>query len=130
MKRIRGDRVVWTDEMRRSLSDKYTGEGNPMYGKEGPWKGRKRPEITGDRHPNYKGGWVQDGYEYVLTGGRQVAKHRHMMEEHLGRRLDPHNEVVHHINGDRLDNRIENLKLMTRAEHMNVHREDLLKREL
>ena len=50
-----------------------------------------------------------------------VYRHREAMEEHLGRKLEP-NEHVHHLNGDILDNRIDNLCIVTRAEHMAIHR--------
>lgn len=49
-----------------------------------------------------------------------VMLHTVLMERSLGRYLTE-NEVVHHINHNRADNRIENLLLMDKKEHMSMH---------
>ena len=62
-----------------------------------------------------------NGYvEYTRGENKGRLVHIVTMEKHIGRRLLP-NEVVHHINKDRKDNRIENLQLMTRSEHCRLH---------
>lgn len=50
-----------------------------------------------------------------------VLEHRLVATEILGRPLEKC-EVVHHMNGDRRDNRKENLKVMTTSEHSSLHR--------
>lgn len=49
-----------------------------------------------------------------------VLEHRVIMENHLGRVLNT-NEVVHHVNEDKKDNRLENLQLMHVGEHESFH---------
>lgn len=69
------------------------------------------------------------GYILILKPGHSrankgyVPEHTLVMEEHLGRGLE-HDEVVHHINRIKSDNRIENLQVMTDKEHRALHLTD------
>jgi hypothetical protein len=62
-----------------------------------------------------------NGYvEYTTGGNKGRSVHVVCMERHIGRRINK-NEQVHHINGVKTDNSIENLQLMTINEHMAHH---------
>jgi len=63
---------------------------------------------------------TKDTYRKV----RGKHEHRRVMESELGRKLSS-SEIVHHKNGDKKDNRPGNLEVMTRAEHIAEHRQDL-----
>lgn len=56
----------------------------------------------------------------VTPDGRRIFEHRYFMEKHIGRAVSD-GEHVHHINHNGLDNRIENLQLLSPSEHSRIH---------
>jgi hypothetical protein len=70
-----------------------------------------------ENHPNYKGGHIRkDGYLLVSEKGVLTYAHRVIMEKKLNRKLS-FDETIHHIDGNRSNNNIENLLLISRSEH-------------
>ena len=58
-------------------------------------------------------------YTVIKVDGKYIREHRHVMQVHLGRKLETY-EHVHHINGISTDNRIENLQVLTNSEHQKL----------
>lgn len=63
---------------------------------------------------------TRNGYVEVKVDRGYVRKHIHVMERHIGRRLE-RDEVVHHIDRNKLNNDTSNLQIMTNAEHTALH---------
>jgi hypothetical protein len=93
-------------------------------------KGKKLPsEKKGINHPSWKGGryLAHDGYWMVYTGGGNGVgwnsykkEHVLVVEKNIGRPLEK-KEVVHHIDGDKENNSLDNLWLTSHSGHRNAH---------
>lgn len=79
----------------------------------------KGKDFSGSNNPSWKGGRYKISIGYIMIWNPEhpncnkdgyILEHRLTMEKHLGRYLDP-KEVVHHIDCDRANNKIENLQL-------------------
>lgn len=79
-------------------------------------------DQSGSNNHRWKGGRVkaEDYIKVLIDDNTYQKEHRYVMEQHLGRPLEKW-EDVHHINGIKTDNRIENLKIMSHSEHMRFH---------
>lgn len=81
------------------------------------------------KHGNWKGGILisSNGYRLIKMNGHHLANHSGYVLEHrliaekiIGRKLMKH-EQIHHVNGNRLDNRPENILVLTINEHSKLH---------
>jgi hypothetical protein len=105
------------ETVRKYLSMRYT----PEQKRQIVLKNFRQPK--GQASPNWKGGREVTSAGYIrlwISKTERVLEHRKVMEDHLGRKLTK-SEVVHHINGNNADNRLENLELTTFSEDIRRH---------
>lgn len=133
---------------KRYASENRRGTAHPRYGMTHTEESKqkisqsKRSNPTRARmenHPNWKGGqYIRGGYRLVMARTLDeatqslvasmtdehgyVQEHRAVMARTLGRPLLS-KEIVHHRNGDKLDNRPENLELLHLKPHSKIHRD-------
>ena len=117
-------RLTHREQIQKRRRQRYWRRLRPCVDCGKPCRGRRdepRCQRCAIRHYHYKGGCVRgDGYRVIYSNGRLRPEHDLIYEATYGPL--PGGWVVHHKNGDRLDNRLENLQGMTRADHNRVHR--------
>lgn len=100
------DTIKTTDVKGKALS--YTHKNNIKKGMLNYW------------NKNRKGRLQKNGYITICIGNKRYYEHRLIMENFLGRKLK-RIEEVHHKNGIKTDNRLENLELIILGEHQRKH---------
>lgn len=142
-----GRRKFCSKKCRDHYMRQFTGPKAARYGKKHTSETRDKISKTRvernrmpclEDHPNWKGGrYVHNGYVNVMietlpesqqamahkmTTGKYILEHRLVMAMEMGRPL-VRGEVVHHINGNKSDNRFKNLMLENVKVHSQAHRE-------
>lgn len=97
-----------------------------------PFKGKHHTKEyknnrTGEGNPHWHGGRYIDasGYVRVLNPHHKYADNKGYVKEHRAVWFDSNGDIpndccIHHVNGDKTDNRIENLQLLTISEHSSI----------
>lgn len=119
---IKGSKPFFSTEHKKRISEglqkAHKERGYSKKEKNANWKGGRFTDVHG-----YVWVRVEDNHPYAYRG--YMREHRRLVEDSIGRYLKPE-EVVHHIDGNKINNKIENLKLLENASAH--HREHFLEK--
>ncbi len=130
-----------SEEHKKNLSIAFSGEKHPLFGKKHKpetiekIKNARLGKFYGENNANWKGGKMtrENGYIYIYIPEHPYSdpfgyypEHRLVMEKKLCRYLLP-KEIVHHINGNKHDNREENLELIKNSSEHQIYHNKLRK---
>lgn len=80
-----------------------------------------RKYMRGINSPFYNGGCINSqGYKIITINGKQFYEHRIIIEDFTGRKLN-YDEDVHHKDGNKLNNNVDNLEIINKGEHGRIH---------
>src|SRR3990167_11270337 len=108
--------VVWFTMRRLGIPSRGRG-GHQLGNLHWHWKGGKSHEFNGYLQIKV---YPEDFFHPMASKDNYVKEHRLVMAKHLGRCLNRW-EIVHHKNGVKDDNRLENLELTTNGAHQIAH---------
>lgn len=114
---------IHTSETRKKISETLKRKGiKPL----------QRFCAKGKEHPSWKGGITKDEHGYIMiktenhhrADKRGYVKRSVIIAENMLKRQLNNNEIVHHINRIKSDDREENLIVVTKSDHAKLHRKN------
>ena len=107
-------------EKQRQTMIKQIKEGTRVFNWK-PWTEERRIKYRETKRKKALGNKnIKDGYVQILTIEGRQYEHRVVMENSIKRKLGS-KEHVHHLNGIKSDNRIENLEILSHSDHSKLH---------